>query len=845
MVATRRIDIPRGAFGRRKNGYRAMEIDAAAKALYDPDFWENVRGGQKTKAVERPYEQNAWVYAGTLALGRAISGMPLRIYQGERPRLRHAQTDMAGYVRERMRAAQNAANEKRQVSDDHPLVMLFDAPCPALTRAQMWLATIIYLTIGGENFWIMVGKGGRRREKGEIPIELWPQDPKPFEPLKADGSPGVDGRTKMPASWKVGDADPYLPESLVHFNWFHPTKPHRGLSPLIPGELSLDSHYSASTFNRQFFRRGCHPGGIFEHPKALTEPQRKDFLAAISEEHEGLERAHETLLLENGVRFSWNPRSHKDMEFPQLLNLARDELLAVMGVMKSVLAITDDLNYATALGQKRWFMENTVLPVAFDLEDALYAQLFRDIDGGRYWGEFDLSGVAALQDDIQAKAATAKLFFDMGYSRDEVNARMNLGFQPDEDTDVRGGPAALGLGLDLGADMDDAAVVPEPGQGAQAGAAATLAQGGAVQDTALNGAQIQSLVDVAAKVQSGELQAETAIAIIKAAYPTIDDAEAKAIIEPAAKAAAAQPNTEPPAAVEEKQAGAAEGTPPRTAGLKWMQGAQARVTDWEAALVRMTVLLARSDMHGEALARAWREQVRIALEKAVAQAVRRYFGNLRDEQVEAFEKYIRDLGGDELTAEDIDRLVFNRAQWDEELKKILGPELKKVMGAAAKRLGKELGVPTISTTNPEMLRLHARKLATLVKVNDVTQRELRSRLIAGIAEGETIDELRLRLNETFTTLTGNDRALRVARTEVGMMQQATRFQGMKDSGVKRHKWMSVLGPDTREDHRDEHSHVVEIGTPFPVTGLLHPLQMGAPAEQVVNCDCDVLPQVEI
>jgi len=55
-----------------------------------------------------------------------------------------------------------------------------------------------------------------------------------------------------------------------------------------------------------------------------------------------------------------------------------------------------------------------------------------------------------------------------------------------------------------------------------------------VQETALNGAQIASMVQIAQSVADGMLPAETAIQMMLVAFPSMDEAEARAIINPAA-----------------------------------------------------------------------------------------------------------------------------------------------------------------------------------------------------------------------------------------------------------------------------------------------------------------------
>jgi hypothetical protein len=59
--------------------------------------------------------------------------------------------------------------------------------------------------------------------------------------------------------------------------------------------------------------------------------------------------------------------------------------------------------------------------------------------------------------------------------------------------------------------------------------------GSDVQETALNGAQIAALQQIVQSVADGLLPADSAVAMIIVAFPSLDEAEAKKIVEPAAK----------------------------------------------------------------------------------------------------------------------------------------------------------------------------------------------------------------------------------------------------------------------------------------------------------------------
>ncbi|HYD07179.1 MAG TPA: phage portal protein, partial [Reyranella sp.] len=153
------------------------------------------------------YRVNPWAHGAIKLLGRSIASAPFRIYEGD-------------------------PKKPRDVAD-HQIAKLFERPNPTLTRAQVWLATVIYLEQCGECFWLMVGRVGRYA-KGEDPYEIWPQDPRWFRPLDELGQE-ITSPMQRPAKWRlvVEGVRPidFEPHELLHFRYFDPANPHRGLPP--------------------------------------------------------------------------------------------------------------------------------------------------------------------------------------------------------------------------------------------------------------------------------------------------------------------------------------------------------------------------------------------------------------------------------------------------------------------------------------------------------------------------------------------------------------------------------------------------------------------------------------
>lgn len=85
------------------------------------------------------------------------------------------------------------------------------------------------------------------------------------------------------------------------------------------------------------------------------------------------------------------------------------------------------------------------------------------------------------------------------------------------------------------------------------------------------------------------------------------------------------------------------------------------------------------------------------------------------------------------------------------------------------------------------------------------------------------------------------RAEVIARTETGAAASFGSHQGALSTGLEFDKvWISILDKATRDSHRSIAGERRKLRPDEPFSnGLLYPNQKGAPAEEVINCRCNV------
>lgn len=164
---------------------------------------------------------------------------------------------------------------------------------------------------------------------------------------------------------------------------------------------------------------------------------------------------------------------------------------------------------------------------------------------------------------------------------------------------------------------------------------------------------------------------------------------------------------------------------------------------------------------------------------------------------------------------------------------------------------------------PRWKQLAARRLARLVKGVDIDGNEVglgwsrqlaqdvAAALSAGYEAGESTGKLAARIAETLDVDPANPkavaaRALTIARTEANGLANETTAEAMRDSGVvARKRWYTVGDNRTRASHLSANGQEVDIDAKFNVGGVQmdRPHDPSAPAAEVVNCRCRMIPVV--
>lgn len=350
-----------------------------------------------SSAIRDGLKASTWVYACVRRKARTASSVPLVV--------------------------QRWNGESWQREENHPLELLLSDPNQHLTGQSLLRYLVYHLELGGEAYWHIVTARG-------APVELWPLMPDQVSPIP-------DSNAFIKAfEYKVGSTKHTLePRFVTQFLYEDPSNFYHGLSPLMAAANAVDTDIDAVRFNRVAMQNRTATDGVFSTEQTLTADQWTLVRKQVREQHQSPDNARTPWVLGAGMK--WQPMTSQiEMDFLESRPMTRGEIYTSFGVPP----ILDDPTGATFSNMeiaKRVFWEDTMIPLLGDICESITFALvpwfepdaIRPGTPPTLRVAPDLSGIAALQDNIRSRAETAAILVRGGFDPRSVNDRLELGLE--------------------------------------------------------------------------------------------------------------------------------------------------------------------------------------------------------------------------------------------------------------------------------------------------------------------------------------------------------------------------------------------------------------------------------
>ncbi|MFI6979320.1 phage portal protein [Embleya sp. NPDC050154] len=653
-------------------------------------------------------------------------------------------------------------------------------PNPAMSAVMFKYLAFAQLELGGQSFAFL--------DRGETGLAA---DPSAMHLLFGQVQPVVDRASSDPASADVigyiatapdGTRVPLLPDEVLWLRYPHPFRPLEALAPWRAAMHAVEMDANAREWQSSSYRNGARPGGVI-YLGDMDEDTHNKTIAAFRSGVEGPRNAGKHLLIStppgggdgNKPEYLQLGLSPAEMDYLESRGANAQEVMLAFGVPKDYLL--GGATYENRTASKSTLWSDTILPkltvIASEIDRVMLPSDAEDAG-------WNLGAVDALQDsqDSVANRVRAHTYADI-MMIDE--ARAEVGLDP-----LPAGQGAMTL-------------TPYRAQfAAEAGPAA--ASGDRAWDAVWLHRQLPTIppapapaVDSPPPVAAIATRRQPTAADVLAAY---DDLEA--IGEAAVRRLAKEQ---------------------RTAVLRdfdRLMNKPQRSAAWLDEIRTAAVTLAREgaltlevpdDETTDPRCSTGLEVIRWSTEGA---------------EWETYAVRIR-IGE-----------IFDTKHWRQRTKSLFARWFRRTVEEAVEGIDP---AADLAEDDPVIVEMDRRLGVLAERVTHTTRQILEARLLQhGVAEGESIPELRARIQQVFTDLE-DWRATRVARTETVGGYSAAALQAARANGATHKVWHATNDARTRPSHRAAEGSRTTIDARFRLTQCQHPADPHGPANQSIQCRC--------
>lgn len=662
--------------------------------------------------------------------------------------------------------------------EDHELLSLLYRVNPKQSKYQFFYTIEMFLGIWGAAPVYKDRAGGTRIQY------LWPLRPDLLKPITNHDGQVVSYQYRIPGA-KVQDL---AAEDVIMINEPSPLSISAGFSPLQAAALEIDVDMAAAIWNKQLIENFAEPGGILTTEQKLDDKEFERLQKTWHARHGGPSNAGRWALLEKGLKAEAIGRSPKDMDLVESRKFNRNAITSILGVPMSLMT-SEDVNLANAEVGERVFAKDTIEPQMRLITECLNEFLIPDYSDS-LWLDFD----SPVPDDVQQKINIAVAGEGRFMTINEAREIFNL-------PALEGGDAIF----------KPIGVIPQVGEGAEG------------SNEAPKGYE-RLEVKVADEQDSPRYRAVKRA--IMAKTKTRRDVQQRVAEKMYEK-------------ITSRLAKATEDNTPVKVSIKGAKLVETKDDSDTKEVEHDPRILAERKSFLKAIPKQ---------EKKFVRQMKHYFDAQEKEIMKNLEEQGLPKGRSGKVAVKssvnrwINKILFDQKKQDDALVEMAGEVYRDNISVGSAAVAGLLGLtPSEVLATPFVVNFIQERSFLMLSVNHTTTEKLKETLALGVAQGESLGEIRERITEVYEDARGF-RAETIARTEVGSSQNFGRLAEMENQKVEKKVWIAIFS-NTRDAHAVADGQVVGVHEHFDVGGeaLEFPGDPNGSAANTINCQCSVSP----
>lgn len=341
-------------------------------------------------AIRCGFKASTWVYSCINRIAKTAASVPWKVYR------------------------RSADGELEEVPN-HPLEQLLRGPNPFMSGQDLMERLVHHLYLGGNSLLSKV-------RVNNIVAELWTLNPSQITPIPT--------QTEFIAAYEYranGQVQRIPPGDILHIMFIDPSNVYWGMAPLQAVARAVDTDVELLDFQKVSLQNRAISDGVFSFKHPLTKTQWEEARQMIKDQHMGAGNARTPWVL--GGEATWTPMSLSpaELDFIESRQFSREEICSVFAVPPPLVGLYDNATLANIETARKIFWLDTMIPLLEDLKSSFNLSLTRDF-GDDLVLSYDVSNVQAIQENYTEKVQTAQALWSMGVPFNEINQKLQLGF---------------------------------------------------------------------------------------------------------------------------------------------------------------------------------------------------------------------------------------------------------------------------------------------------------------------------------------------------------------------------------------------------------------------------------
>lgn len=216
-------------------------------------------------------------------------------------------------------------------------------------------------------------------------------------------------------------------DEIIHFKNPNPSNPNRGFSPCDAFNFTLDIEYLQGRFSKSVFNNNANLEGVLETDKPMSTQAHSQLQEEWNSKYTGHGNQGKTPILQGGLHYTRVQGNPRELDFKETRLQIRDEIFVILDVPKTVMNVSDDVNYNNSQSALRSFIENTIQPYCAVVLEPAINNYFKKFYGEKFLLKMEYEFVT----DREQQLRTLDLYLRHNVIKKEVIAEQE-GYSPDD-----------------------------------------------------------------------------------------------------------------------------------------------------------------------------------------------------------------------------------------------------------------------------------------------------------------------------------------------------------------------------------------------------------------------------